>query len=463
MIDLNHLTQYRENNRIEAKRALGGLPLSIWETYSAFANTLGGILLLGVEENSDKSLRAVNLPDPERLVREFWELVNDPQRTSANILSDSDVRIEEVEGDRIIVVTVPRAQRLDRPVYIGSDPFTGTYRRNGEGDYRCSRSDVESMLRDAAVQTPDMALLPHLSLDVLDPDTLFRYRTHMRRRRPGHAWESLPDAAFLCQIHAAGTDAETSTLHPTAAGLLMFGRAEEIAREFPGCRLEYEDADVRICSEADARCGNIYDFYLRARGRLEQRLPVAPQSEGDVRRALHEALVNCLVNADYRSGHAVRIVREAEQVRFTNPGAFRMEVEAAKDGGHSDPRNAALIQMFSLAALAGQSGSGLPFIYSVWRRQGWAMPVIREAFEPECITLTMPFTKPGWRRTARIPMQAGWIVDHLTDCASATLAEIASYTGLSRIQTKSCLSMLLDQGILVAEGDGLRKRYRLKA
>ena len=150
MLDFAEIDKYKENNRIEAKRAQGGFPQSLWETYSAFANTVGGVILLGVQELADKSFYPVRLPSPEWLAEEFWRKAEDKQIVSANILSPDQVRIVEARtgGDgsaedgggkeRIVVIEVPRADRRKKPVFIGNDPYMGSYRRNGEGDYRCT-------------------------------------------------------------------------------------------------------------------------------------------------------------------------------------------------------------------------------------------------------------------------------------------------------------------------------------
>ena len=66
MLDLSQLSKYKENNRLEAKKAQGGLPHSIWETYSAFANTFGGYILLGVVRKCRQELFQCAAPRPRK-------------------------------------------------------------------------------------------------------------------------------------------------------------------------------------------------------------------------------------------------------------------------------------------------------------------------------------------------------------------------------------------------------------
>lgn len=68
MIDLNKIEKYKEISQIEVS---GRLTNNIWSAYSSFANTLGGIILLGVEENADKTLCANGLSDPEKNGKRF--------------------------------------------------------------------------------------------------------------------------------------------------------------------------------------------------------------------------------------------------------------------------------------------------------------------------------------------------------------------------------------------------------
>ena len=493
MIDLNHLEKYRENNRIEAKKALGGLPNSIWETYSAFANTLGGIILLGVEELKDKSLHAVDLSNPTFLIEEFWKIINNPNKVSLNILTEKDVQTENVDGKHIIVIRVPRAERPDKPIYIDGNPMSGTYRRNGEGDYHCTKEEVQAMLRDAASRSQDMLVLENMGMDIFDYDSIRSYRIRMRHSRPGHVWEDLEDDDFLYKLGAVSRGKDGKR-YPTVAGLLMFGHEYEIVKEFPNYFLDYQEQfddttrwTDRIVSSSGDWSGNVYDFYFKVYNRIVQDIKTPFKikngeriDDTPVHTALREALANCIINADYYGRQGLVIVKKRDTITFSNPGNFRIDIEDAKSGGISDPRNTTLIKMFNLIDIGERAGSGIPNIYSIWDKQGWEAPIITEGFEPPRITMSLSILtdekvivtddkkvtiKSDDKKAEKNKMsdlQKETIIEYLTDHVSARSSELAELLGVKSTRVKNLLSALIADGVIVAEGANRNRRYRLK-
>lgn len=232
--DLSKFDSYREDNRLEVKKAGSGLPVSLWETYSAFANCYGGMIILGVKENKDGTWSATGLRDEAKLRKDFWDTLNNRNKVSVNLLKDRDVKAFTTEnGNVILTIHVPMAKREQKPIYINNDIFNGTFRRNWEGDYHCSRGEVLAMLRDEPELTMDMKVLGNMSLADINMETLHGYRNRHMAYRAGHPWENLDDEQYLEKIGAAAIYEEDGKLHPTAAGLLMFGEEYKILYEFP--------------------------------------------------------------------------------------------------------------------------------------------------------------------------------------------------------------------------------------
>lgn len=75
------------------------------------------------------------VPDSAQLRTVLWNQLNDRNKVSRNLLRDEDVRTVEDEGRQFVLVSVPRASRQQRPVHVGPNPMTGTFRRAEEGDY----------------------------------------------------------------------------------------------------------------------------------------------------------------------------------------------------------------------------------------------------------------------------------------------------------------------------------------
>ena len=407
MLDFFNIEKYKENNRLEAKAAAVGLPKSLWATYSAFANTNGGIILLGVTEDAQHQLHVEGVNDAGALVIDFWNIINNQSKISINVLNDKDVIVREFNGKKIIIISVPRAQRYDKPIYLDGNLFS-SYKRNGEGDYRCTKEVIQAMLRDASPKTQDMLVLGNMNLDVFDKDTIKRYRIRMQGIRPGHVWEALEDVDFLYRIGAVGRDAD-GKLHPTAAGLLMFGYEYEIVREYPHYFLDYReklDDDTRwsdrFVSSSGDWSGNIYDFYFRVYNRIAQSVKVPFALDGisriddtELHKALREALANTLINADYYGNTGVVIERNITSITMTNAGTFRIDLDEAINGGISDPRNSGLIKMFSLINIGERAGSGLPMIFKAWTGTDFAMPDITEKENPDRVCLILPVESLG--------------------------------------------------------------------
>lgn len=125
------------------------------------------------------------------------------------------------------------ARREEKPVYINNNLFYGTYRRNHDGDYHCTRLQVKTMLRGQAEKTMDMEVLDDVPLEDLNYETIQGYRNRHQILNAGYPFERLNNDEYLRSIGAAAISKEDYQLHPTAAGMLMFGDEYNIVRHFP--------------------------------------------------------------------------------------------------------------------------------------------------------------------------------------------------------------------------------------
>lgn len=457
MIDLNNIASYQENNRIEAKKAAGGFPHSLWETYSAFANTIGGLILLGVEERADKSLRITGVPDGPGYARVFWQTVQDPAKVSQNILRPEDVALHQVEGKEILVISVPRATRRQRPVYIGDSPFTGSYRRDGEGDYHCSADEVRAMLRDRDDAPADLAVLSGRNRSDLSSDTLRQFRLLMAMRQPEHPGNYLPDERFLPAVGITGPEG----LHPTLAGLLLLGKRKALREVFPQFRLEYQEEDTgfRLATIRPGAPENVFSFYVMVSHRLtavSALLAQTPREREELAGAMREAVLNAILHADYFSRGGLTIRRRAGELLVSNGGLLRVSPDQARTGQAADPRNRGLIQLFSLVKLATGTGKGLRGIYSLWDRRGWRPPVLSETFSADRTDLSLPLPP---REFSAEELTRQQVIEYLTDHVTAGVKTLAQGLGLSEEEIQGALDQLVGRDLVVRAGRG----YRLRA
>lgn len=483
-----------EGTDVEYKAARGGLPGDLWKTYSAFANTEGGTIYLGISQRGHE-LDVHGVDEPERLIQDFWNTVNNRSKVNCNLLGNQDVEQLAIEGStrKVIAINVPRANRQQRPVFIGADPRTGTYRRNYEGDYRCSDSEVRRMFADQSEEPADSRIMEGFSFDDLHVDSLRQYRNRFQSRAPGHPWLARDDQGLLEQLGGWRRDRTRSLEGLTLAGLLMFGKTSAIqaVEAVPGFQVDYRE---RLSDDPRVRWSdrltidgtweaNLFQFYQQMMAKFASdpglKRPFAQDAEGvrpmgtPVHEALQEALVNALIHADYSGQGGIVIDRFGDRFEFSNPGTLLVSLEQILRGAISECRNKALQVMFQMLGVGDKAGSGIDKIRDSWKSQHWQSPRLEETQRPDRVLLTLPLvsmlpepvlTLLAERFGARFQTLDKDSVHVLVTAqmeGSVSNHRLQEILTLHRRDITLLLQSLVKDGFLVPDGFGRGTRYEL--
>lgn len=492
-ITCQELLDLRENYQFEVKSAQGRngkgeVPKDVWESYSAMANSEGGLILLGAKELKDGSLEFLGIEDIDKVQKDFWTTVNNSQKVNFNVLSPTDSKVLACEEKSLLLVSISPASRKQKPIYLGSNPLIGTYLRYHDSDIKAKDEIVRHMLADAVNDSNDTAILNGYSMNDIDSDSLNAYRNLYKSAKGNHPWATLEDKEFLIQLGGYTTDRVSKEEGLTLAGLLMFGKLRSILDGVPNYLVDYqeqtENAEDRWIDRVTTDgnwSGNLFEFTQKVYRKLTADLKIPFQLKDSFQRvdeththeAVREALVNTLIHANYQGRLGILIIKHPKGFSFRNPGLLRISKEDLFEGGKSDCRNKVLQKMFQYIGMGEQAGSGYPKILRAWMEQHWQYPNVDEDRLYETTTLYMPTIslfpediqmalseKYGENynsldKDSRLALILAFVENEVSN------ARLSAIAAIHPADATKCLRKLVEKGLLLPDGVGRGTKYFL--
>lgn len=463
-----------ETHDLEFKEALWNLPKDIWETYSAFANTTGGYIILGVKEKP--KIEPVGVCDAEKIVKELCDQANNREKVSHNLIENKNIRCELIDGKTIVIIYIPELNMSKKPLYLNNN-LKKTYVRKNSGDYVASEEELRRFIRNSQ-DNLDSELLENYTEEDLSQDSVLAFKNLVHQRNPSKQYLGMNNLAFLLEMGVFQLDRNDSRKPKlTLAGLLFLGKYAAIIQRLPHYHLEYIDARGTQSSRWRDRVSsgdleypdlNLFEFYRVVYEKLSHTIEEPfeldehsqRKSAVELRTALREALANIVIHADYFDAESeIKVMVENLCYTFSNPGAMKVSYIQFFTGGKSLPRNNTLISFFRRIGASERAGTGGREILDA---------IQASRYRPPELVTTMAFTQ------LKI-----WIADSVEDYPDlaendkkvlnsvreriqASMREIMADTGLSLYFARKSVQCLLGRKLLEASGKGRATVYHRK-
>ncbi len=403
-MDIYNLLKMEENLHLEFISSKIKLTDSLFETYSAFANTDGGDIYLGISDELPHKI--IGVDNPKQQIDNFIKSVNNKSKCSCNLISDEDIELIETPEGSVIRIHVRKAPLSERPVYING-VLDMSFLRLGEEDQKMSKNQIFSFLEDRELTHFDGKINQYdLGIDRLDKKSLSDFRLILSKNRPNIPLLELNDEQMLERIGAVVYQKDKMG-GLTNGAIAFFGQYADIVRIFPSFHLDYqryasgkERWEERISSDDFTFSGNMFSFYLKVMDSLKSRLPNAFRRDhnginddgSSIYDAVSEALINALSNMSLFMDGGVLIQSYPDRISFRNCGDMLVDKTQALKGGVSIVRNSSIMTFFRILNLAERSGLGIPTIASVMKKNKYPDPILEVTPDGRFTKLTLLFT-----------------------------------------------------------------------
>lgn len=385
---INNLQNETESSYLEFKEAKTDLPKDFWETYSSFANTSGGLVILGIKE---KPFEIIGIRNPNKLIKDLFNLSASTNKVNLNLLSSNSVKQHIINDKTIISIYIPEAPINKKPVFFNQN-IINTFIRRNEGDYRATTEELKRFIRNSSDDN-DNELLSNYTIDDLNTDSILELKSTVQARAPIENFIEMDNQKFLEKIGVFQIDRNDNRKSKlTLAGLLFLGKYEAIQQLIPHFHLEYlnqrgstENRWKDRVSSGDLSLNNmnLYNFYKIVLEKLIATVEepfdldkrMVRKTSSDLRESLREALANTLIHADYQDPEtSIKIVVTNYFYSFLNPGIMKISKEQFFTGGKSQPRNNCLITLFRLIGASERVGDGGRIILATTEKNNFRHP-----------------------------------------------------------------------------------------
>ena len=473
---VNSLLRNYETSELEAKDSSTELSKDLWRTYSAFANTSGGIILLGISQSKETNKFLVTgVKNPEKLCAEIFTIAQNKNKVSLNLLENQDVQIHNINGVQIISIYVKEAEISQKPVFLnGEDNYKNVYIRKYEADCRTTPEEYRRFIRNSQ-DNIDGQLLSNYTIDDLDINSILEFKNIVSTRIPNRNYLQMENLDFLTEMGVFQIDrSDHRKAKLTLAGLLFLGKYDAIIQKLPHFHLEYLnkrcDESIRwkdrvSTGDLDYYNLNLFQFYKIVLEKLKTTIDepfelderCVRKSPTELYVALREALGNVIIHADYLdSGSNILITVEPLFYSFENPGTMKISKEQFFTGGKSSPRNNVLITFFRRMGASERAGSGGKEIYTVVEKNKFRAPELDVTLESTSLKLWCAAPENSY---TEYDDNTKTVLLFIKDNYRAQIKDLKSNTKLSKHYIYKALSILLDDNIIYVGGEGRATTY----